>query len=538
MERAIGYCSIYDINQKWFIDKSETYSAGDCIQIASLNSLNFSVHHNRLDHSSTGNKFCLIVAGETYTGTVTGNTLIGNSTQVTSCLYFGNTSGSVLVMNNRLENGNYAIYSYVKDLQVTCNLFKGNNYGIRVMTDCRLNAQNNSFVGQSGYCLSSLSGTSVTAINNIFFLAGSQSRVWIVGGQWSSDYNNFNTQQTGFLNSSGSLADWQSVTSNDLHSVLGDPRLADPPSGNFRLSQDSPCIDKGVDVGLSSDFDGLSIPQGPSPDIGAFEFPSGQNEIITGTVNGDPFCQGSIVTVPFVLKGRVNADNQFFAELSDPNGNFDSAVVIGSVKSAVSGFIEAILPGAALPGSAYRIRVTASNPRLAGLPNSQDLEIMPIPAAPIIRQAGIYLLESNIIQGNQWYLVSLAGDKLIAGAQGWQFMPEVSGSYYSRITNTGGCVSAPSNIISIIGSGIEENIFSDIRVYPNPAREFVSIDLPLGSIGPVEAQLTDLFGRIIKRQLIGTDNNTVKLTGLPGGLYFLKIPFRNSVFTFRVIVFN
>jgi len=46
-----------------------------------------------------------------------------------------------------------------------------------------------------------------------------------------------------------------------------DPRLG----SNYHLLPDSPCIDAGLDLGLTSDFDGNSRPQGYGFDIGAFE---------------------------------------------------------------------------------------------------------------------------------------------------------------------------------------------------------------------------------------------------------------------------
>ena len=61
----------------------------------------------------------------------------------------------------------------------------------------------------------------------------------------------------------------------DGHSVLGDPGFVvahpeDP--ADFRLRSDSPAIDLGVDVGLTADYAGRTIPQGNAPDIGAFEY--------------------------------------------------------------------------------------------------------------------------------------------------------------------------------------------------------------------------------------------------------------------------
>ena len=44
--------------------------------------------------------------------------------------------------------------------------------------------------------------------------------------------------------------------------MLADPLFVDPKKGDFRLKEDSPCRDKGVDVGLPF--------QGESTDLGAF----------------------------------------------------------------------------------------------------------------------------------------------------------------------------------------------------------------------------------------------------------------------------
>jgi hypothetical protein len=41
---------------------------------------------------------------------------------------------------------------------------------------------------------------------------------------------------------------------------------------DYRLRADSPCINAGIDVGLTSDFEGNAVPKGPAPDIGAYEY--------------------------------------------------------------------------------------------------------------------------------------------------------------------------------------------------------------------------------------------------------------------------
>jgi len=62
-------------------------------------------------------------------------------------------------------------------------------------------------------------------------------------------------------------------------SQFGDPLFLNQEGGDFRLSELSPAIDAGTPAGAPvDDFEGLARPQGPAPDIGAFEFRSGEPE--------------------------------------------------------------------------------------------------------------------------------------------------------------------------------------------------------------------------------------------------------------------
>jgi len=73
------------------------------------------------------------------------------------------------------------------------------------------------------------------------------------------------------------LATYRSATGYDTNGMFSDPKFIAPTTGdpatvNFRLQSSSPCINAGVSVGLTTDYDGVTIPQGAAPDMGAFEF--------------------------------------------------------------------------------------------------------------------------------------------------------------------------------------------------------------------------------------------------------------------------
>lgn len=275
----IGYCHIYDVNRKWFINPDQSYSPGDCIQISSVNNLYYNIHHNILDHTSTGNKFCFISYGVNYSGLIEHNVIIGNASSTTSCIYFHATTGTVTVRNNTIQNGNYGIYSYVDDLQLSYNKIINNTYGIRVLTGHNLTALNNVFYGNTGYSISSLGSTVVTSRNNAFYLTGSSARIYITGGTLVSNFNNFNTEQASFINGHNTLASWNAASGNDLNSFVANPVFVNPAIEDFCLQTNSPCINSGVNVNLPFDYFGTAVPQASNPDIGLHEVITSQGNL-------------------------------------------------------------------------------------------------------------------------------------------------------------------------------------------------------------------------------------------------------------------
>lgn len=60
----------------------------------------------------------------------------------------------------------------------------------------------------------------------------------------------------------------------DVNSTEADPKLTSAATGDFSLQSDSPCIDAGTPVGLTTDYDGNGI-RGLAVDISALEYQSG-----------------------------------------------------------------------------------------------------------------------------------------------------------------------------------------------------------------------------------------------------------------------
>ena len=66
---------------------------------------------------------------------------------------------------------------------------------------------------------------------------------------------------------------WKTLSSQDAHSLETSTIGLNNPPIDFELSNNSPAIDAGIDVGLSYDFAGKPVPQNNFVDIGALEYP-------------------------------------------------------------------------------------------------------------------------------------------------------------------------------------------------------------------------------------------------------------------------
>jgi hypothetical protein len=71
-----------------------------------------------------------------------------------------------------------------------------------------------------------------------------------------------------------------------------------------------------------------------------------------------------------------------------------------------------------------------------------------------------------------------------------------------------------------LGMAVSSPILSTINLYPNPASDFVHIQIPNKNIK--EITVTDLLGRTLKRFKIQSDNPTCDITSLAPGIYYFR----------------
>lgn len=169
--------------------------------------------------------------------------------------------------------------------------------------------------------------------------------------------------------------------------------------------------------------------------------------VLTGT----SFCQGQTFSITYTVNcnfSNTPSNNIFTAQLSDATGSFASPVTIGTNTSVTSGTINAAIPGGTPAGSAYRIRIVASNPAITSATNGTDLSI----AAP----TG----DPSVFGNNVWNVYAYIGTSYTTYA-GYYTENNLSFNTTNRWANN----TSPSNANGSAGSAYQGCTITNTSTY-------------------------------------------------------------------------
>lgn len=166
---------------------------------------------------------------------------------------------------------------------------------------------------------------------------------------------------------------------------------------------------------------------------------------------------------------------------------------------------------------------------------SITLNVIPSPTVPTITQNG-NMLTSSAVTNNQWY----NQNGIINGATNQNYTPNESGNYFVINTNNG-CSSASSNTINYTFLSIQDfDGNSVMKVYPNPAKDHITIDLGnLANVTGYKVKIFNQLGQVVFTNTMNTQQYNVPLNTWAGkGVYLVKIydASNNEVNTKKIIL--
>jgi hypothetical protein len=255
--------------------------------------------------------------------------------------------------------------------------------------------------------------------------------------------------------------------------------------------------------------------------------------LTTNAITGSPFCAGSPISIGFsIASGTVNAGNIFTAQLSDASGSFSSPVNIGTLTGTTSGSINGMIPASASTGSAYRIRITSSNPSATASDNGTNLTINSVTPVSISNNSGV--LTSTASTGNQWYNQSSG---VISGATAQTYTPTSSGNYYTIVTDLHGCLDT-SNVVNVVINSVadlfnEKNIF----VYPNPTNGIINIRSNL-NLNNCTIRVESIKGnKVLERKLnLSSGVTSIDLGNNSSGVYYITLSCSSGELKYRIVL--
>ncbi|MFA7380789.1 MAG: T9SS type A sorting domain-containing protein [Bacteroidia bacterium] len=127
----------------------------------------------------------------------------------------------------------------------------------------------------------------------------------------------------------------------------------------------------------------------------------------------------------------------------------------------------------------------------------------------------------------QWLNCDL-GYAPVSGANGKQFTPAVSGDYAVAVTQNG--CSDTTACLSVLISGVNAQNNPALNLYPNPAQQTVTINLPVAQ-GVVS--VFNSRGQLVLKELVSKSQQELNIMNLPNGLYLLKVAYSGGVLTGR-----
>lgn len=160
--------------------------------------------------------------------------------------------------------------------------------------------------------------------------------------------------------------------------------------------------------------------------------------------------------------------------------------------------------------------------------NIAELYICDQTLDPTVTFNGTTFTSNDADADHQWYLYnpSTESGTSILGAINQSYTPTEAGFYYCELTN-GSCFQT-STYLDVQDLGIENNIKNSFKMYPNPAKENVTItNLSIGS----KLQLSDMTGKIVLETIVTTEEMNLDLNQVHNGVYFIQLLNNSSEFT-------
>lgn len=159
-----------------------------------------------------------------------------------------------------------------------------------------------------------------------------------------------------------------------------------------------------------------------------------------------------------------------------------------------------------------------------------NVTVNPMPVTTVT-QAGSSLTSDQAGASYQW----LDCDNSFAtlpGETGINYTATANGNYAVEV-NLGGCIDT-STCYAVFGFSVEDELTPKILVYPNPATDYINVQIPSSSDAEYELNIYDAVGKNVISTLICYQNSApVNVSALTAGTYIINFVGKSSGNTYQ-----
>lgn len=256
------------------------------------------------------------------------------------------------------------------------------------------------------------------------------------------------------------------------------------------------------------------------------------------------YCAGAEITAMVQVTTPLEPGNVYSFQLSDENGSFSSPTALGQITATGDTSLKFTLP-ATLSSGSYLIRVSSSSPALTDTGQSISVNERPMdktivgPSTVNALQEVSYAVSETTGSTFKWIVTN--GSQMSGGNSNsvrviWSDQ-HASGSLKVVETTVNGCKgdTAVHSVTIQDPTGVDEdNTAAAIRVYPNPANDFVYVKAESTEGNNIVATLRDVRGKTMHSVIINGETR-ISIQGLPQGVYFLEVVSGRSAKVFTVL---
>jgi len=85
-------------------------------------------------------------------------------------------------------------------------------------------------------------------------------------------------------------------------------------------------------------------------------------------------------------------------------------------------------------------------------------------------------------------------------------------------------------------TGLESKEYTEFKMYPNPVRDYLSIDIGNQNVSNVEISIIDISGKIVHSKNYNNTVNTIDVSNYNSGLYFVEVKTANAIQKLKLLI--